>query len=464
MSDAGTGKGADLAIVGGLLLVLGGGGAWFLLGSGPADDVLPEPTVITSDTGTSNSSNTSITASSDIESAATLLNKARMAVGADMIAEPPGQNALYFYSLALEADPDNTEVQSEFAAVESQVSQSLEEAVANGNFGAAATLAERLSLANPSAPGLTIYYDALEARRGQLEEAAMAAAASGNDAGVDRALREYRDLPGSTESRVAQLNGEVRAAVASNAAARRAAQQQEAEAQAALAAAAQQVASEELAETPETADTAELPVAEAVTEPPINALLRQAEAAMAAGTLFGEGGAQAILTQARRIESGNDQLAGLIERWQRDLEARAQREIAFEQVDDAKLSLAALRDAPGGADIAAPLLKDLALAEATIAARVTPVPAGQLTIREVVQPLYPRSAKRKGLEGWVEVTFTVNTSGRTEDIQVERNSDSDVFDRATIQAVSQWQFEPVEFEGTPIPQRAATRVVFRLAS
>lgn len=454
MEDAVAGKRVDLIIVGVVLLVLGGGGAWFMLGSGPVDEPLVAPAQQAASTTAPSDENISV-ASSNTESAATLVNKARMAVSADMIAEPPGQNALYFYSLALEADPDNAEIEAEFAAIETQVSQSLKAAVASGDFRAASTLAERLALANPGAPALAGYYDALESRRTQLEEAALAAAASGDDGRVNRTLREIRDMPGSSASRISDLNSRLQGAATRGAASRRAA---EAAAQAAALAAAQ---------TAEETESIETPVAEApepVTEPPITDVLAKIEAALTAGELTGTDGADQLLATARDMDSQNAELAVLSERWQESLSARARRELAFEQVEDAKRSIQALAAAPGGGAITAPLTDSLALAEATITARETAIPASRLEIREVVQPLYPRVAKRNNQEGWVEVAFTVNTDGRTADIEVLRTNDTDVFNKATIQAVSQWQFEPAQFNGTPIPQRVATRVVFRLTS
>ncbi len=62
---------------------------------------------------------------------------------------------------------------------------------------------------------------------------------------------------------------------------------------------------------------------------------------------------------------------------------------------------------------------------------------------------------------WVEILFTVMPSGDTAGIEVVRSEPGSVFERAATDAVEQWEFQPVEFRGQLISQRAATRLVFR---
>ena len=80
----------------------------------------------------------------------------------------------------------------------------------------------------------------------------------------------------------------------------------------------------------------------------------------------------------------------------------------------------------------------------------------------VIAPVYPRSALRRGQEGWVEVEFTVSSDGSTAEVEVVSSSVAKVFDRASIRAVDQWQFRPRVFRGEPIDQRVRARISFTL--
>ncbi len=88
-------------------------------------------------------------------------------------------------------------------------------------------------------------------------------------------------------------------------------------------------------------------------------------------------------------------------------------------------------------------------------------------MKELVQvktasPRYPRRAMERGVSGWVDIYFTVTASGETTEITVDQSEPKSVFDRAAIEAVEKWAFQPVEFRGRVINQRAAARLVFRL--
>lgn len=76
-----------------------------------------------------------------------------------------------------------------------------------------------------------------------------------------------------------------------------------------------------------------------------------------------------------------------------------------------------------------------------------------------VEPQYPPQAARKGLEGWVRVQFTISTAGSIRDAVVVKSSDS-VFERAAINAVSKWKYQPQMQEGKPV-ETSGVQVVVR---
>ena len=66
-----------------------------------------------------------------------------------------------------------------------------------------------------------------------------------------------------------------------------------------------------------------------------------------------------------------------------------------------------------------------------------------------VQPVYPRRALSRGVEGYVIVEFTVTKQGTTKDIRVVESS-SGMFDNAAIKAASKFKYKPRVVDGQPI--------------
>jgi len=71
---------------------------------------------------------------------------------------------------------------------------------------------------------------------------------------------------------------------------------------------------------------------------------------------------------------------------------------------------------------------------------------GAVVIR-MVPPKFPLSAARRGLQGWVNIQFTVKTDGSVGNVHVVRSDPPRVFDRAAIIAVRQWRFKPAVING-----------------
>ncbi len=66
-----------------------------------------------------------------------------------------------------------------------------------------------------------------------------------------------------------------------------------------------------------------------------------------------------------------------------------------------------------------------------------------------VEPQYPPQAARRGLEGWVQLRFNISTAGSVKDAVVVKSSSS-LFDRAAVQAVNKWKYQPQVQGGTPM--------------
>jgi protein TonB len=57
-----------------------------------------------------------------------------------------------------------------------------------------------------------------------------------------------------------------------------------------------------------------------------------------------------------------------------------------------------------------------------------------------VEPQYPMSAKQRGVEGWVELMFTITKAGTVADIVVTASNPGTIFNKSAVQAVSRWKY------------------------
>jgi protein TonB len=89
-----------------------------------------------------------------------------------------------------------------------------------------------------------------------------------------------------------------------------------------------------------------------------------------------------------------------------------------------------------------------------------PIPASALKIASYVKPVYPTRALERGIEGWVDVEFTVQPDGTTMGVSVAGASHDNYFRREAVAAVEQWKFEPRVFMNRAIAQRSYTRIRF----
>jgi TonB family protein len=104
--------------------------------------------------------------------------------------------------------------------------------------------------------------------------------------------------------------------------------------------------------------------------------------------------------------------------------------------------------------------RDLAAAREATSLQTSVVSAATLKRTKMVAPQYPEAARKRGIEGWVEVSFTVMPNGTVENVEIRNASPAEVFDDAAIRAVRQWRFEPVVRNGEKVQQRAMLRLKF----
>ena len=67
-----------------------------------------------------------------------------------------------------------------------------------------------------------------------------------------------------------------------------------------------------------------------------------------------------------------------------------------------------------------------------------------------VEPVYPRRALSRGIEGYVVVEFTVTKQGTTKDVRVVEADPPGMFDDAAMEAAAKFKYKPRVVDGEPI--------------
>jgi protein TonB len=80
-----------------------------------------------------------------------------------------------------------------------------------------------------------------------------------------------------------------------------------------------------------------------------------------------------------------------------------------------------------------------------------------------IEPDYPIQARQKRIEGWVDVQFTVGADGSVRDPVVLDAEPKTIFDRAALQAIKGWKYNPKIEDGRPVERRGLrVRIRFTL--
>lgn len=76
---------------------------------------------------------------------------------------------------------------------------------------------------------------------------------------------------------------------------------------------------------------------------------------------------------------------------------------------------------------------------------------------------YPSRAKAKGVTGYVVLSLLIGITGEIEQIEVIESYPEGVFDDVAVQGVSQWRFNPANYQGKAVRAWAKQRVRFDLS-
>lgn len=73
-------------------------------------------------------------------------------------------------------------------------------------------------------------------------------------------------------------------------------------------------------------------------------------------------------------------------------------------------------------------------------------------------PTYPRDAALQGIEGWVEVEFTITEAGTVKSPRVIAAEPRRIFNREALRAILKWKFKPRIVDGVAV-ERTATQII-----
>lgn len=427
-----------LTITGAVVIVVLGG--WFFLNKESAEPVpeeLPAAQVATAaadpdivaepaeepsiDTGENAELPAEANSSVDVE-----LRKARLAADAEILVLPPSQSALYYYGRVLEAEPGHAIAAAELDAVMTRISQDVAELIENEQYVDAYEIAVLVAEQAPEHELVLATQSALDAYTESLVEDAIAGAQSGNDKRASELLAEVESLPGRNPEYIEAVRDSL-----------------------------EEIREARIAADRDRAQRARLAANEARA-----AWAVQVRAAIEEGNLVAPTGASArdLLAEENDWDAEREELTA---EFVVAVLAAFDTSISEGELEAAESLLAIAEEfAPDAKNMAAYHLK---LDDAFIDAKSNSVVSTQdLTYVTTAAPRYPKRAVQRELSGWVFVEFTVTPDGETRDIEVTEADPVKIFDRAAIEAVEKWEFEPIVYRGQTISQRAGARLVFQV--
>jgi protein TonB len=139
----------------------------------------------------------------------------------------------------------------------------------------------------------------------------------------------------------------------------------------------------------------------------------------------------------------------------------SQRATSQKSYERATTLLAAAREVGGQQANDAIASAEMDLAAARQQSVAEPVQAAGLKRTREVAAFYPRQALLSAIEGWVDMDFTISPEGIPGEVSVRASKPRRTFDRAAMEALRQWRFEPIVRDGAAIEQRATLRMTFK---
>ena len=409
-----------------------------------------------------------------------LLDSAKQAADDQRLVLPEGENAREYYRDVLIADPENREALRGLRSISDAFVERASIAFKSGDPRAAASALTIASDTDSGNPAISIISELLIAQGDAQLTAARVAAATGDIDQATSALAQaetyahidpseinaVRDQIAGLELRTAFLNG--LAVVDSHIAAGRLLEPAGRNARESLATLSNQYSGE--------------PRLTAAYERLAERLLTRAVFATAAGRVAE---AEALIDAAdslgvleAEVDLARESLAGTIASAVRVPESVTADEASDHSdstadVSEAQVDAVTEPDALGS-PVQEPLTQASAAGQMQSGPEDTAADGGEVTsgesgrsaamsledlgLERFIAPTYPRRAERRGLSGYVEVAFNINSDGRTDAIEILGGSNAEIFGTSAANAVRKWRFAP-----RPDTIREAVILRFQLA-
>ncbi len=79
-----------------------------------------------------------------------------------------------------------------------------------------------------------------------------------------------------------------------------------------------------------------------------------------------------------------------------------------------------------------------------------------------LNPTYPYTARRRGIEGTVQVRFLVDEKGRVQHLEITGAKPRGVFEESVLRSVPRWRFRPGRKDGQAVATWVETTINFKL--
>ena len=79
-----------------------------------------------------------------------------------------------------------------------------------------------------------------------------------------------------------------------------------------------------------------------------------------------------------------------------------------------------------------------------------------------VEPLYPPSAQRQGIEGYVILRLNIDATGKVGKVLIVDSEPMGVFERSARDAARRFEFTPARLRGASVPTTIEKKIVFSL--
>ena len=421
----------DMFILVAGVLVVGVGLTWFVSFRGEPQIVMPEVPRLPNPLAVMNQEQAG-TPQIDL---ATLVEMAALAQESGQLIAPTGASALHFYQQILVQDPHNIEALAGVEAIMADATLAVRSAIERERMGDAVKELDRVRAAAPEHPLVAELDATLAAQHQQYLDQARQYIGDKNFERAGSVLTIAALIPQGSEEELDKVKEELGLARISEVK--------------------RSLAAEQAAQAGTAAAKSAAPV------DPVAELMEKVNLRIVQGQLVAPHGdsARFYLDKAAGKNATHPGIGEARELLADAMAARAETSLVQDDFGSVETWLGEMQALGADETLVAELAEKAELRRIELeSARVIPV--SDMTVAEYVPPKYPERAERKSIEGWVDLEFTVNARGETQDIVVIDASPKGLFESASTRAVSRWRFEPREFRGRIIDQRVGVRVNF----